>query len=210
MTAHAISSEKQKCLDAGMNGYISKPFEPADLKKKILELTKSNLSELKEIKPDIPRNNNLLTSTKKDFVESKLTIPCTNNIYANKPSEEIINTTISGPKINLSYLKRIAEGNDAFVIEMIEMFLNKTPLAIEQMNECYRKKNWEELRKIIHRIKPSFAYVGMQNVQNTLGKIELWNDEKGDFEFVNGLLNEVGVDSLKAFDLLRKELVTLK
>ena len=41
MTAHAISTEKQKCLDAGMNGYISKPFEPADLKKKIIELTKT-------------------------------------------------------------------------------------------------------------------------------------------------------------------------
>lgn len=210
MTAHAISSEKQKCLDAGMNEYISKPFEPADLKKKILELTKSDLPELKDIQSDILLNNNLLTSKKKDLVESKISVPCTNNIYAKKPSGNIINTTTLGPKINLSYLKRIAEGNDAFVIEMIEMFLNKTPLAIEQMNECYRKKNWEELRKIIHRIKPSFAYVGMQNIQNILVKIELWNDEKGDIEFVSGLLNEIGVDSLKAFDLLRKELVSLK
>ena len=210
MTAHAISTEKQKCLDAGMNGYISKPFEPADLKKKIIELTKTKLSELKGIQSDIPLNNNSMTVKKESFTESKLSFPCTNNIYSKKATENLIDTTISGPKINLSYLKRIAEGNDAFVIEMIEMFLNKTPLALEQMNECYRKKNWEELRKIIHRIKPSFAYVGMQDIQNILGKIELWNDEKGDVEFVSGLLNEVGLDSLKAFELLRKELVSLK
>ena len=151
-----------------------------------------------------------MTAKKESFTESKLSVPCTNNIYSKKSSENFFDTTISGPKINLSYLKRIAEGNDAFVIEMIEMFLNKTPLALEQMNECYRKKNWEELRKIIHRIKPSFAYVGMQDIQNILSKIELWNDEKGDMEFVSGLLNEVGLDSLKAFELLRKELVSLK
>ena len=209
MTAHAISSEKQKCLDAGMNGYISKPFEPADLKKKILELTKSILPALKNIYFVKPLNNNSLAAQNNDFKESKVSAPCIDNIYSNKPPEKIINTS-AGPKINLSYLKRIAEGNDAFVIEMIEMFLNKTPLALEQMNECYRKKNWEELRKIIHRIKPSFAYVGMQDIQDTLGKIELWNDEKGDMEFVSGLLNEVGVDSKKAFDQLRKALVTLK
>jgi CheY-like chemotaxis protein len=39
MTAHAVPMEKQKCFDLGMNGYISKPFNPADLKKKIYELT---------------------------------------------------------------------------------------------------------------------------------------------------------------------------
>ncbi len=37
MTAHATSQEKQKCYDAGMNDYISKPFNPVELKKKILQ-----------------------------------------------------------------------------------------------------------------------------------------------------------------------------
>ena len=124
--------------------------------------------------------------------------------------ENAFNSSILVPRINLSYLKRIAEGNEAFVIEMIEMFLNKTPLALEQMNDCFQKQNWEELRKIIHRIKPSFAYVGMQDIQNTLGKIESWNDEKGDKKIVSELLNEVESGSFKAFDLLRKELVSLK
>ncbi len=31
MTAHAMKSDKDKCLNAGMNGHISKPFEPSDL-----------------------------------------------------------------------------------------------------------------------------------------------------------------------------------
>ena len=39
MTADALKGEADKCFEVGMNDYISKPFEPKDLYKKILYLT---------------------------------------------------------------------------------------------------------------------------------------------------------------------------
>ncbi|MFL5764068.1 MAG: ATP-binding protein [Bacteroidia bacterium] len=42
LTAHAMASEERKCYEAGMNGYISKPFNP----KKLYTMVLSILSEL--------------------------------------------------------------------------------------------------------------------------------------------------------------------
>ncbi|MEP7339333.1 MAG: response regulator, partial [Acidobacteriota bacterium] len=42
MTAYAMKGDRERCLDAGMNGYISKPIRATELFKVIAELTNGN------------------------------------------------------------------------------------------------------------------------------------------------------------------------
>lgn len=42
MTAHSLNGEMQNCYQAGMNGYIAKPFKPNDLFNTIIETVRNN------------------------------------------------------------------------------------------------------------------------------------------------------------------------
>lgn len=54
MTAYATTGEADKCYDAGMNEYISKPFDPKELYQKIAILTKKIVPSSNGLKGQIP------------------------------------------------------------------------------------------------------------------------------------------------------------
>lgn len=201
MTAHATQAERDKSFLVGMNEYICKPFDPCELRKKILAITQAKQTTFNEV-IETPANASavILPEPSPNSKSTKARV-----------SQEQIQVLLSEHKINLSYLKSIADGNDEFIIEMIELFLNKMPEALEQMEACFQHKNWDELRQIAHRIKPSFGYVGLVKTQNMLADIEhLIEDPAGDPSRVARLMGEVRQISRSAFSQLEQQLSELR
>lgn len=215
MTAHATANEKQKCFDNSMDDYICKPFQPSELKKKLLELTKSGSQPLNGIPVAQTSAVNTITempvgpAPEGNHQPEKKASLLTKNLVIDTPpvKREPVET---GGKIDLKYLRELSDGNDAFVIEMIEMFLNKTPVALEEMQACFEQQKWEELRQIAHRIKPSFGYIGLPATQQSLGEIERLSEETGQSPKLAQLMVLVESVSRSAFNQLEKELVSLR
>lgn len=184
MTGHAMLGEKEKCLSIGMNEYISKPFKPEDLKKKIIELTGSGAPSI-----------NQAEATTKGESSSDQTDPRTKD----KPKQ---------PIIELSFLKSISENNDQFFREFIQMFLTNTPKSLEEIEHAIRENDWEKIRMASHKIKPSFNYVGLKEQNIQAAKIEELSKKQENMTAIADLFTKIKAACIIAFSELEAEINT--
>jgi signal transduction histidine kinase/HPt (histidine-containing phosphotransfer) domain-containing protein len=188
MTASVTQKGKEQCFESGMDDYISKPFNVDELKAKVLTLTKHKKSSPSVTVP--PTTGELTIET---GISTKQAEPET-----------------SSTKINLTYLKQVAGDNQEFIIQMIEMFLQKTPEGLEEMQKKFKEQSWEDVRNIAHRLKPTYTYVGLGEIHKALAQIEKCCQAKENLDTVPQLIEAVEAQSAVAFAQLENELKSMK
>ena len=72
--------------------------------------------------------------------------------------------------INLSYLKEISNGNDEFIIELIDIFFEQIPEYQILLQDLYEKEDWLNIGKIAHKAKSSILMMGL-NPHNDLNML---------------------------------------
>ncbi len=142
LTANAIKGDNEKCLEAGMNDYLPKPFQPEDLLLVISRYAGEAISASEET-PEVE-------------------------------SEE----TTHEPLTDLSYLQNVSGGDEGFIKEMINTFLENTPHAIESMRMEASRQKWTEVAAIAHKVKPSVTFMGIHSLKPVIKRIELFGEEK--------------------------------
>jgi PAS domain S-box-containing protein len=136
MTAHAMKGDEEKCLRAGMNGYISKPINQDmmfhTLWKNIGSFRKTQVTETMETgiapEPDVGEMETILPES----------LPGVN-----------IRNTLTNLKIDQSTFKRILLG-----------FYRNNLQTISKVKIAFEYKNWDELKLMAHSLKGSAANIG--------------------------------------------------
>lgn len=166
LTAFAINGDNQKCLDAGMNDYLSKPFEESQLLNIITKwLGKSIISDFNSTAND--KNTN--------------------------------------PLYDLAKLEEISRGNKDFVEKMIRLFVEQVPASIEEMQAAYLERNFEIIKKVAHRIKPSIDNMGVSSLKAEIREIETLAMENTDSPKLIKLIQQLDSKIRKVVDKLRQD-----
>jgi len=73
---------------------------------------------------------------------------------------------------DMHFLKELSDNNDQFYRDFLVMFLTNTPIAINAIRNAFEQEDWENLKLAAHKIKPSFNYVGLKELNALAAKIE--------------------------------------
>ncbi|RPD46410.1 response regulator [Hymenobacter sediminis] len=86
-------------------------------------------------------------------------------------------TSTAPASYDLTKLRSLAHGRDAFVVKIIRSFLTNMPASLTQLNAAAAANDWSQVATIIHHIKPGVESLGIREVLPLMQQLEQQNAE---------------------------------
>ncbi len=85
---------------------------------------------------------------------------------------EVPAIAITSGELDFSYLKDLAQGDAEFISGMLQLFVEQTPIELQQLHKNVEEEDWEMVKKQAHKLKYPFSSIGRNDLSNLLGEIE--------------------------------------
>ena len=99
---------------------------------------------------------------------------------------------------NLNVVKKLTKGNNELLIKMLTVFKEKSVLEMKEIIDAVYDEDWEHVALVVHKLKPSIAYLGMSDIEDKMNFIIKWGRENSNHhkikmyaEFINEVLQKV-------------------
>lgn len=162
ITAHAMKGDRQRCLDAGMDGYVSKPFKPKELFTTVEELGPSAVDGADQ------RPLHDLSGSASLF----LTVPTGSQSPAFTPTA----SNRPAPFDYDSALENVG-GSAAVFSEMVDLFAVECPKQMADIDAAYTSGDNESVMRAAHTLKGSVALFAAAAATAAAKRIELMGRE---------------------------------
>jgi PAS domain S-box-containing protein len=149
MTAHSLPTDRQKCLDAGMDDYLSKPVHKEKLAESLARwqsIAQRNAS---------PANRLSLNSIHSPLTSLSTPLPMNDSI-----------------DIDWEQLHQVSEDNPEFELELLTMLAEDVKVHIEDLHQAIEKADTTAIAQEAHYIKGASANVGVIAISNLAKQIE--------------------------------------
>jgi hypothetical protein len=97
------------------------------------------------------------------------------------------------------------------MLEMINLYLEQTPLLIAAMKLSFQNRDWETLQKAVHKMIPSFSIMGIdEGFEKMAKKIHDYANLMQHSDDIRELITNLETVLLKSCQELREEYQLLK
>jgi len=149
MTAHAMSGDKEKCLAAGMNDYITKPIEVDRLFSSLKKWVTPQSSEL----PSPPICE--IEAPSGDMMDFETPFP-----------DEL-------PGIDIAEGLNRLLGNRQLYFEILQDFHTEYHDIVNQIKACLKQGNTEKFRHLLHSFKGVTGNLAINNLSEASKALEM-------------------------------------
>lgn len=157
MTANAMTGDREKCLEAGMDDYVAKPVSLESLRNALLKW--------------IPESQDPPETTEDSEQNTETEV-----------SENVDNMSenAGNGRVNMDKLLEVAGGDTMFVGMLLGQMTNTLPEAFANLKKHLEAQDWPQLKAAAHKTKSTFAYLGLEDMRELFKQIEYSaRDEEG-------------------------------
>ncbi|MBN1306111.1 MAG: response regulator [Anaerolineales bacterium] len=171
MTAHALIGDRERCLEAGMDDYISKPLDTKKLIGKVEQWSTTREDMLSIVEesgaPEIPVEGEVLSLADDFFGEDKKLEK--DNFEKSRQKGSALSD--QAPVVLDDGLRHFDNDID-FYKEMGDEFLVYLPERVEAIKDAHKKQDNDELHRLVHSLKSIAASFGANRLSELAAKLE--------------------------------------
>ena len=106
---------------------------------------------------------------------------------------------------SLDKINEMAEGDEDFIISVVSVFLEEVPEDLESLEKAIDRKDYENIYKLAHKIKPNVDILGMEQSRAKALEIETLGKTTGSMEEIEEKFPMLKKDVLQVVTELKND-----
>jgi HPt (histidine-containing phosphotransfer) domain-containing protein len=122
----------------------------------------------------------------------------------------MINPLKSKEDLDLSYIREMSGNSAEFMIEMLDTLVEQIPVYLTDLQKAVETEDWKATSEFAHKVKPTFYYVGREDIRDYMQVIERNAKEGKNLTAIPGALADIMQELNVVFEQVAKSKAALQ